>query len=806
MELHFGRNTVDLAARELRHADEVVALEPRAFEVLAHLVHNRDRVVPKEELLDEIWGDRFVGDSALTTQIAHLRQAVGDDGRAQQVIKTAHRIGYRFVADVTEGGAPTTGSRASAPASPRTSGAVQLLGRDADLEEVERRFVDHSLVTVTGPGGVGKTALARVLVERLAPSASDGGWICTLADTRDPRSLGNVVLDATGQGQHSDADPVESLARALEPRRGLLVLDNCEHVQEGAAALISELLDRCHGIRVLATSRVPLGIDGESVHPLSPLDPEAAVACFVTMATDAGATVDPEAAEVAELCERLDRLPLALELAAARARVLSPGEMVELLSDRFRLLRDDARNEERHASLHQAIDWSWRALDAADQQLLAQLSVFIGPWTLDDVRAVALPAADPLDVVDAVGRLVSHSLVASATTGSGQNQFRLLESVRDFADGELADSEAVRRSHAEHFTGLAERLDGEFQTERIDAAVETMRMSWPNIRAAATHAVANEGALACRLIRAIGPYADVFQVYEVLGWCEQTDLTQPGSDRVASADALAIEARMLAHRGELTTARELAERAHGWCETHATVLSLVWCAYYRGDLDLVVRSAERLGELSRSARGFDKGFADGFAAIVATVRQEAPITSTAVTPAHAERGLLGVQDCLVEGLRLCAADPGRAAALLEAVVEHSIQRDYRLHLGAAASTLTQITLPAMPSDDAVRSLRRTLARYLDRSMWTLISADTVMAARLLADDGDPEAAARLLGARSASGYAVGLSELARASLEDELQDRLGDAYPLLAAEGAGWRPPEAGRFAIDALDRILTRG
>jgi predicted ATPase/DNA-binding winged helix-turn-helix (wHTH) protein len=803
MELHFGSNTLDLRARELRCAGSVVDLEPRTFAVLAYLVDHRDRVVPREELLDEIWGDRFVGDSALSTQIAHLRQAVGDDGGAQRVIKTAHRVGYRFVAEVVGDREPPRDAATAVPVPPRWGRTTRLLGRDTDLEEVEQRLVDHPFVTVTGPGGVGKTALARAVVERLGPAAPDGAWICELADIRDPQSLGNAVLEATGQSQHSDADPVESLLRALEARQALLVLDNCEHVHEVAGALISELLRRCRGIRVLATSRVPLGIDGESIHPLSPLDPESAVACFVAAATDSGASIDTGATEVAELCDRLDRLPLAMELAAARARMLSPGEMLGLLTDRFRFLRDDARGDERHSSLRRAIEWSWKALAPGDQTLLAQLSVFVGTFTLDDVRAVALPSADPLDVVDAVGRLVGHSLVAPVRGRTGPTRFRLLESVRDFVAETLDDPEEVRRSHAEHFTDLAERVDAELQTEQIDGAVETMRAAWSNLRAAATHAADSDADLVRRLIRAVGPYADVFQAYEVLDWCERAGLAQPGTDPVASADALAIEARMLAHRGELATARARAEIAHEWCETHATALSLVWCAYYRGDLDLVVRLADRLHELSRSDRGFDRGFADGFAAIVATVRQEAHVSSTTVTPAHAERGLLGVQDCLVEGLRICTADPGRAAELFEAVVTSSIRRDYRLHLGAAASTLTQITLPAMPPTEAMRSLRRTLGLYLDRSMWTLISADTVMAARLLADHGDVETAARLLGARAASGYAVGLSELLRSALEGELPDRLGDRFTRLADEGAGWRPPEAGRCAVEALDRIL---
>ncbi|MDZ7676050.1 MAG: winged helix-turn-helix domain-containing protein [Acidimicrobiales bacterium] len=808
--MHFGVNVLDLDAHELRRADEAIEVEPRTYAVLAHLVRHRDRVVPKEELLDEIWGDRFVSESALTSQIKHARVAVGDDGRSQQVIKTVHRVGYRFVADVVEEVAPEHGR--GEPRSlilPRWDGRPSpLVGRAGDLTAVGRCLADHSLVTITGPGGVGKTALAGALLEQLSSSVPDGAWMCSLADTRDPGALGAVVLDALGQGQQSDADPVESVARALEGRRSVLVLDNCEHLHDDAAQFTRELLVRCPDLRILATSRMPLGVDGETIHPLQPLELDDAVRCFVERANDAGGAADATDPAVVELCRRLDCIPLAIELAAARARLLSPGEMLTLLPDRFRLLRDDQRDDQRHTSLHRTIEWSWIGLEAEDQQLLAALSVFVGPFTLDDVRTVALPGSDPLDAVDSTGRLVSHSLVVPTPADSGDTRFRMLESVRDFAAEQLVQPARTRLAHAEHFTRHAEALDGDFQTERIDHAVAAMRAAWPNLRAAIGYALdGGEPAFAHRIIRAVGAYADVFQLYEVLDWCARADLDHAvddsTDDSTITADALAIEARMLAHRGDHEAARARAERAHELCETHATLLSIVWCAYYRGDLDLVVSSATRLQELSRSDRGFDRGFADGFAAIVSAVRQEGDVTSTPVTPDRAAHGLLGVQDCLVEGFRIFAADPERAAELLEAVVTHSLERDYRLHLGAAASSLTQITLPARPAPEAMATLRRTLQRYLDRSMWVLISADTVMAAKLLADHGDVETAARLLGARAASGYAVGLSEVLHSMLRVELESRLGDRFEELAAQGAAWRPPEAGRAAIAALDAAL---
>jgi predicted ATPase/DNA-binding winged helix-turn-helix (wHTH) protein len=809
MRYHFGPFTLDVGARELLADSEPVALEPRTFAVLAHLVGNRHRVVPKAELLDEVWGDRFVSESALTTQIKHVRTAIGDSGQTQALIKTVHRVGYRFVGQVTDDeGGTATPTRAGLV--PRWTPSPVLVGRESDIEQIERRFEDRRLVTITGPGGVGKTSVAVSLLEPLTHSAPDGVWVCELADTRDPEAVDSLVLAAVGEGQQSDADPDESLLRALEGRRGLLLLDNCEHVVERIRPLVGRILDRCGEVRVLATSREALGVGGESVHPLEPLDLDAAVACFVDKVEQSGGQVDPADPSLSDLCCRLDCLPLALELAAVHSRVLSPTETVELLADRFRLLRDDTASSGRHSSLHQTIAWSWDMLTDEDRELLARLTVLVGLFSLDDARAVALPDADPLDVVDALGRLVSRSLVVPLPARSGVTRFRLLESIREFAAEQLADPSSRRRLHAEHFAALSQSLDEDLQTDAVEHAIGTMRSIWTNLRAAVRYAAdEHDTETVRRIISAVGPFADVFQHYEVLQWCDhaQLDEAPDGTPRQLElvANTLAVQARMLAHRGHHVEGRGLATRAHRLAETHATLLSVLWCAYYAGDLDVVVRSADRLLDLSRSDRGFDRGFAEGFSAIVKAVRQEPDISSTAVSPADAERGILGTQDCLTEGLRLCTSDPERAVALLEAVVESAIRNDYRLHLGAAASTLTQIALPGRPVTEAMRTLRRTLQLYLDRSMWTLISADTVMAAKLLSDQGELEVACRLIGARNASGYAVGLSEVLRALLQADLEARLGSQFDELALQGSSWRPPDAGRAAVEALGRVLER-
>jgi predicted ATPase/DNA-binding winged helix-turn-helix (wHTH) protein len=810
MQFRFGHHTLDLDTVELRYEGRPVELEPRSFAVLAHLVENRHRVVPKHELLDTVWGDRFVSDSALATRIKHCRKAVGDDGEAQRVIKTVHRVGYRFVAPVE----PTT-SRPPVEVSPAWAAAPSgtLFGRDPDMAAVAERLAGHRLVTVTGPGGVGKSRLCAELVESGLLGATGTRWVCDLTTTRDPATVADVVLVAVGEGQQSDADPIGTLGRVLDGRRGLLLLDNCEHLVDAVRPLVEELTASLPDLRILATSRIPLDVSGESVVVLEPLGHDAAVACFVARARDAGARVDADDPAVGELCERLDRMPLALELAAARARSLGPRQMIELLDDRFRLLRRAATTPhgEPHHSLHETIAWSWEHLDPADQQLLAQLSVFVGSFSLDDAAGVTMPGADTLDVVDGLDRLVRTSMLVAVPAGGGTRRFRLLDSIRDFAAERLADPPATRDRHAEHYAELVESLDSQLLTDRVDPPLAAIAASWANIRAAVDHAGdARDLATIRRIVRAVGAYADLYQSYEVIDWCAQAALVAPDGTLATDAepdlvaDAVAVWARLLAHRGDHARAAELADAAHRAHPSFVTQLSKVWIAYYQGELDQVIEGAEHLVASSRSDRGVDRAYADGFCAIVAAVRQVPELGTTDVSATEAESGLLGTLRCLTAGFRLCAADPARAAELLEAVVTTSLRRDYRLLLGAAASTLTQITLPGRPPEEAMQTLCRTLTRYRERNMWTLISADTVMAATLLADAGEVEVACRLLGARNASGYRVGLSEVGRAMLHDRLEHHLGrELFEQLLAEGASWPPPRAGEVAVTAMQRHL---
>ncbi|MCC5950819.1 MAG: winged helix-turn-helix domain-containing protein [Acidimicrobiia bacterium] len=832
--LRFGSARLDLGARQLVVEGRPVDLEPRTFDVLAYLVVHRNRAVPKGELLDALWGDQFVGDSALSSQVKLARAALGDDGRSQTHIRTVHRVGYRFVADVEAvapsafDGEPNVDEAARGHRPDNDSGgngasgrlratrhtgtnwatpvARGLLGREADIAAVRQRLDSDQVVMITGPAGVGKTAVAHALAPGAgSEQAATSWWCCDLLTTRDPTALALVVLEALGEAQQGGADPTESLLRLVEARSGVVRLDNCEHLLDAAADLAGLLVHRAPAVRVLATSRQPLDVPGETVYPLAPLDVDAAVAVFVRSAADHGVAIDVADPAVAELCDRLDRIPLALELAAARSRVATPVQLVEFLTDRFRLLRRTDGPEDR--SLHAAISSSWEALEPVPQQVLADLSVFVGAFTLDDARAVAMADADPLDAVDHLERLVRRSLVAVGPSIGPRSTFRLLESVRDFAAARMSSAPATQAAHVRHYVERVEHLDAELQTPRLDAAVEQLRAAWPNVRAAVRYAAeVGDVASVRRIVVAVAQYADLFAVHEVGEWCRLAGIdgdVDLDAHPERTAEVVSIRARALAHQGRLAEAPPLAKQALGRHESHATVLSVVWCAYYSGDLERVMDLAPLLVATSRSERGLDRGYADGFQAIVSAVRQEASITSTAVDPARVEDGLLGTFDVFTEGLRLCTADPESAAGLLEAVVEISLRRDYRLLLGAAASTLTQITLPARPLPEAMATLRRTLTRYRERSLWNLISADVVMAARLLADVGDEEMAARLIGARLASGYASGLSEILSLLVQQDLAASLGDAYEPLVAQGRSWRPPEAATRAVDALSVVI---
>ncbi|GAB7063355.1 BTAD domain-containing putative transcriptional regulator [Streptomyces mexicanus] len=387
---------------------------------------------------------------------------------------------------------------------------TSFVGREADIDAIRADLATSRLVTLLGPGGAGKTRLSQEAAEVLRPAPRDGVWLAELAPVDDPAAVQEAVLTAVGAREtvlygagaeeiraavaDRHGDPVERLIEHCARRRMLLLLDNCEHVVDAAARLVEELLARCPHLTVLATSREPLGVPGELLRPVEPLPEPAAL----RLLADRGAAVrpgfrpdaDPETADAcAEICRRLDGLPLAIELAAARLRLLTPRQIADRLDDRFRLLTSGSRTVlPRQQTLRAVVDWSWELLDAGEREVLSRLSVFAGGCDLAAAEAVCGPAA-----LDALGSLVDKSLVVAAPGPGGEMRYRLLETVAEYAAERLAESGGrarAERAHLTYYRELARTTEPLLRGSRQQQAVARLELEYENLRTALRHAVA----------------------------------------------------------------------------------------------------------------------------------------------------------------------------------------------------------------------------------------------------------------------------------------------------------------------------
>ena len=376
---------------------------------------------------------------------------------------------------------------------------TSFVGREPELAEVAALLRAHRLVTLTGVGGTGKTRLANEVGRRQSDAWADGVWMADLTGVASGDLVPGAVAAAIGASERN-ADVLVEHARGREL---LLLLDNCEHVVEACADLAETLLRNCPNVRVLATSRVVLGAHGEADYALEPLDSEAAVQLFLdrAAATRRDVAADEQAHETVEtICRELDRLPLSIELAAARAKALSFDEIAARLDDRFRFLRAWRRvADPRHRTLAAKMDWSYDLLADDERRLLRQLSVFAGGATLDAILAVCSGDEELL------GRLVDASLVGAE--GRPTTRYRLLETVRQYAAVKLAedaDADSVRRRHAEHFLALAEAANLSIESiGRGEQRHEPVQQEQDNLRAALDWSVTGDAELGLRLMVAL---------------------------------------------------------------------------------------------------------------------------------------------------------------------------------------------------------------------------------------------------------------------------------------------------------------
>ncbi len=417
---------------------------------------------------------------------------------------------------------------------------TSFVGRQQELDVVAGLVRDHRLVTLVGTGGTGKTRLLLHVAAATVADWPDGAWLVELAPLTDPGQVLPAIARAIGAHEDPGRPPIDTVLDYVRPKRLVLLIDNCEHLVAPVAEIVRRLLTDAPELTVLATSREALGVDGETLFqvaslPLPPsgatldrqsIDQAPATRLFVERATAADGDFAPmpeDLAAIAEICRRLDGIPLAIELAAARVQVMSVPEIADRLSDRFRLLTGGSRTAlPRQQTLEAAIDWSWDLLSDDERRVLRRLSVFAGGCTVEAVAGVAFDAADgatdrTADALDVLGRLVAKSLLGVAR--SRPTRYRALETIRQYARDRLleaGESEAIRTRHLAYYLAFAEAAAPRLEGPTWPATLRQLDAERENLQVAIDWAFETDLEAALRLCVALVVYARVAVAVERL--------------------------------------------------------------------------------------------------------------------------------------------------------------------------------------------------------------------------------------------------------------------------------------------------
>jgi predicted ATPase/DNA-binding winged helix-turn-helix (wHTH) protein len=561
-EFLFGRYHLIPDRRALLVGGSEIPVRSRPFDILVTLVEWRDRAVSKDELLERVWGGRIVEEGNLSVHIASLRKLLGAG-----FIATLPGRGYRFVAPVEEVVTPPSsatsarqadvGATRDEPAKPSTNlpaPVSQLIGRDGELAEVKSLLDAHRLVTLIGPGGIGKTRLALEVARHLLPQCADGVWLVDLAALSDGSLVLTAVASVLGIAATERGAMLDRIATALRSRTLLLVLDNCEHLLNPVASVAETVTRAGGGLRVLATSREPLKVEGEWLYRVPPLSIPAedvrdtddilnhsAVELFMSRTAAAGPHFGdhgPNAEVVGSICRRLDGIPLAIELAAARAATLGIEAMSVRLDDRFKLLTDGRRTAlPRHQTLRATIDWSYELLTDSERAVLRRLGVFVGSFGFDAaVSVAALDEAHATDLTDVIGNLVAKSLIV-VEMGGETTRYRLLETTRAYALEKLAEcgeSDLAARRHAEFYRDLFAPSEPAAELKPTIQRINLYVREIDNVRTALDWAFSPGGDVAVGVVLTAA-YVPVWLYLSLVGECRERaeralNSLGPGSD------------------------------------------------------------------------------------------------------------------------------------------------------------------------------------------------------------------------------------------------------------------------------------
>lgn len=719
-----------------------------------------------------------------------------------------------------------------------------LIGRDDVLAEIEPLIREHPLVTLVGTGGVGKTRVALQAGADLLEVSGDGVWVVELAPTSDPALVASAIAVSLGLREQPDHSVLETLVRYLKDKRLLLILDNCEHVIDEVAKIAEAIMQQCRGVRLLATSREPLRIGGECVYRLRSLAFPAhgdtlaaddalrygAVALFAQRAAASDAKfqlTDESAPIVAEICGRLDGIALAIELAAARVKVLAPRHLARKLDERFRVLTGGSRTAlPRQQTMRALIDWSYDLLAPKEQKLFRRLAIFAGGWTLETAGAVAADdeaaddALEQWEILDLLSSLVDKSLVQAEITADGV-RYRLLESMRQYARERLSGDElhVLARAHATAYVALAEELEAVFETMPEDAWLCRVEPELENFRAALRWALGAQGdaLLGQRLTVALRPAWTRLAAAEGLRHIRAArELCGTDTPASIAAGLELAEAVIAVAFARPKTARDAAERALGLYTQLRVPLRAAQARHLFG------RALVNLGEIAQGeaalTQALNEARAVGVPSVVGDVLQSLAIARSHAGDVAGSRSLFAEALALFRSVgaeRVCAHIAGNLAEaeFHEGNAEEALRLEnealatYRASnhkLGAAISlsNIAAYLIALERYDDARTFAREGLGAARDVQweagvVWCLQHLAATAALR-----GDFLRGARLLGYADARLDAI---EARRAYTEQQerdktfsaLHDALGqERLAPLMSEGAAWAEDRAAAEAL----------
>jgi predicted ATPase/DNA-binding SARP family transcriptional activator len=729
-----------------------------------------------------------------------------------------------------------------APAHRAPRYATSLVGRDDDLARVNAALEQARLVTVTGPGGVGKTRLALAVADARSSGAAQESRLCELGPVGDGAAVAHAIAGAVGvtaaPGRSLD---VEAVVESLHERELLLVLDCCEHLLDSVAAFADAVLRRCPRVVLLATSRERLGVDGEHVLPLAPLPVEAATAGAVADAGPADAPAVRLFADraravwptfelsadnvdaVVEVCRRLDGLPLAIELAAARANALEPADLAARLDEGFTLMEAGRRaGEPRHRTLRATVDWSYQLLDETERRVFSRLSVFAGGFTLPLAEQVTAGAGAPQERIAAVvAGLVDKSMLVPVRDGQ-PSRYTMLETLRAYGWEQLierGEADATARTHASAMVAFAEQAASMLRTSAEADWVVQLDAEVDNLRAAHRWALrTGEGDLALRASRALHRYGGFRPHREVLGWAEAAVALPGVTGHPALPGALAAAGVAAWMRGDLDAAEAYAQRGLDAAGGDDPAARAVLCevtadvAAFRGHVD---EAAGRFAEAARLAEQAGDAqttvFTVGSHALVRAygghARRAAALAAACRDRAHRLRNPSGLAWArYVCGEVVGSDDPPRALILLAEgrQIADSVRNGFVAGVAevSAASVRSRLGDPAEPLPEFAALIDRWRRSNNWTQQWVTVRNLVESLVRL----GEDEVATVLHAAATAGADPPSYGEEAarlRAAAESA-RGRLDPAVHRAAVErGRGLTPDEVLILATGTIERLL---